>query len=86
MDRRKHRTPFAAEQAWILSANGEQIAICETPELARFLKVAANNFDALTEALDLCRGEIDLEEIARISPAIARIRALREQVERELRN
>jgi hypothetical protein len=84
-DRRKHRAPFVADGSSIRTANGLPVGTMVTPQIAHFASVSMSCFDALTEALDLCRGEIDLEEVARMSPAIKRIRELRERVEQELR-
>ena len=84
-ERRHHRAPLTTDGSLLRGRNGLAVAACVTPQVAHFLKVCANSFDDLTEALDLCRGEIDLDELERISPAISRIRALREEVEKQLR-
>lgn len=85
MEKRLHRTPFQTENSWLNDRTGQRVAICETPQLARFLAVTANSFDDLTEALRLCRGEIHLEEAFRNSPAIQRILEIADRVEKDLR-
>jgi hypothetical protein len=85
-NRRQHRTPFTATAyGRINDADGTQIALCMTPRLARFICVCCNSFDMLTMALDLCRGEIHLDEIIRKSPAIQKILEIRDYVETQLR-
>lgn len=57
-NRRQHRTPFTATAyGRINDADGTQIALCMTPELARWFVVAANYFDRLTDAVKVCKGE-----------------------------
>lgn len=84
-ERRKHRSPLTTQGPFLLGNTGVHVAHCATPEVARFLKVTANAFDALTEALDLCRGELELDDSFLTHPGYVRLKVLREQVERELR-
>ena len=57
-NRRQHRTPFTATAyGRINDADGTQIALCMTPELARWFVVASNYFDRLSAAVRVCKGE-----------------------------
>lgn len=85
-ERRKHRTPFLSEEAWLRDSAGQMVAYCANSGAAHFLKVAANSFDDLTEALRLCRGEFELSEEVQNHPGWQRIKALSDRIENELRN
>lgn len=85
MDRRNHRTPFTAQGLFLRSVDGRPVAACETEGLARYIRTACNSFDALCEALDLCRGALQLDDSFESHPGYQRLLKLREQIERELR-
>jgi hypothetical protein len=86
-NRRQHRTPFTATAyGRINDADGTQIALCMTPELARWLVVAANYFDRLSAAVRVCKGEHEnMNGEIQMTPAYKALVQLIDEYEQDLR-
>lgn len=84
-ERRKHRTPFTCEGPIVRAANGATVAICTTEGIAAYFVITSSSFDELTEALDICRGEMELEINPELKPGYRRLMELRSRIEKRLR-
>jgi hypothetical protein len=85
-NRRQHRTPFTATAyGRINDADGTQIALCMTPELARWFVVASNYFDRLSAAVRVCKGEHENDAEIKLTPAYRELVNLVSEYEEALR-